>query len=112
MMSLVFLPSASADQIRWYAELQRVASSPENTVRLRATFDNIDVLDLLPQVRVPTLVLHCRYDNLHPFKEGGRIATSIPNAKFVCLDSENHVPIPGEPAWTHFIREIESFLTP
>jgi DNA-binding winged helix-turn-helix (wHTH) protein/pimeloyl-ACP methyl ester carboxylesterase len=112
MMSLVFLPNASAEQIRWYAELQRVASSPENTVRLRATFDNIDVLDLLPQVRVPTLVLHSRYDNLHPFEEGRRIATSIPSAKFVCLDTENHVPLPGEPAWTHFTREIESFLTP
>src|SRR5262245_29399433 len=56
MLGMVFLPNASAEQIRWYAELQSVASSPENTVRLRSTFDKIDVMDLLPQVTVPTLV--------------------------------------------------------
>ena len=109
MLCTGMLPNASAEMIRWLAELQRAASSPENTVRLRGTFDEIDVIDLLPEVSAPTLVMHCRHDNLVPFEEGRRIATLIPNAKFVSLDSENHVPLPGEPAWQKFIAEIEAF---
>ncbi len=111
MLCTGMLPNASAEMIRWLAELQRAASSPENTVRLRGTFDEIDVIALLPEVSVPTLVMHCRHDNLVPFEEGRRIATLIPNAKFVSLDSENHVPLPGEPAWQKFIAEMEAFLS-
>jgi pimeloyl-ACP methyl ester carboxylesterase len=88
-----------------------VASSPENTVRLRSVFDEIDVVELLPKVAVPTLVMHCRYDNLVPFEEGRRLAASISNAKFVALESENHVPQSGEPAWPKFLGEIEAFLS-
>ena len=111
MLCTGMLPNASAEMIRWLAELQRAASSPENTVRLRGTFDEIDVIALLPEVSVPTLVMHCRHDNLVPFEEGRRIATLIPNAKFVSLESENHVPLPGEPAWQKFIAEMEAFLS-
>jgi pimeloyl-ACP methyl ester carboxylesterase len=46
-----------------------------------------------------------------PFEEGRRLATSIPNAKFVALESENHVPQLGEPAWPEFLGEIEAFLS-
>lgn len=87
------------------------AIAARNTVRLRGTFDEIDVIALLPEVSVPTLVMHCRHDNLVPFEEGRRIATLIPNAKFVSLESENHVPLPGEPAWQKFIAEMEAFLS-
>ncbi len=73
MLCTGMLPNASAEMIRWLAELQRAASSPENTVRLRGTFDEIDVIALLPEVSVPTLVMHCRHDNLVPFEEGRRI---------------------------------------
>lgn len=111
MLSTVYLPNASAEQIKWLADLQRVASSPENTVKLRSVFDEIDVVELLPKVSVPTLVMHCRYDNLVPFEEGRRLATLIPNAKFVALESENHVPQSGEPAWPKFIGELEVFLS-
>jgi pimeloyl-ACP methyl ester carboxylesterase/DNA-binding winged helix-turn-helix (wHTH) protein len=111
MLSMAFLPNASAEQIKWLADLQRVASSPENTVKLRSVFDEIDVAELLFKVSVPTLVMHCRYDNLVPFEEGRRLATSIPNAKFVALESENHVPQSGEPVWPKFIDEIEAFLS-
>jgi DNA-binding winged helix-turn-helix (wHTH) protein/pimeloyl-ACP methyl ester carboxylesterase len=111
MLCTGLLPNASAEQVRWLAELQRRASSPENTVRLRGTFDEIDVVDLLPKVLAPTLVMHCRHDNLIPFEEGRRLATLIPNAKFVVLESENHVPQRYEPAWPTFLEEIESFLS-
>jgi pimeloyl-ACP methyl ester carboxylesterase len=67
-------------------------------------------VDLLPHVRVPTLVLHSRHDNAVPYEERRRLAATIPNARFVTLESENHVPLPDEPAWPQFIAEIEAFL--
>jgi pimeloyl-ACP methyl ester carboxylesterase len=73
--------------------------------------DNVDVVDLLPKVRAPTLVLHSKHDNMVPFDEGRRIAAGIPTAKFVSLESENHMPLPDEPAWATFIGEIEAFLS-
>jgi pimeloyl-ACP methyl ester carboxylesterase/DNA-binding winged helix-turn-helix (wHTH) protein len=107
----VLLPGASAEQIRWYANMLRSSTSVENAIAMRNASDDIDVVDLLAKVTVPTLVVHCRHDNMAPFQEGRRVATAIPNAKLVSLDSENHVPLPGEPAWQKFVAEIEAFLT-
>jgi DNA-binding winged helix-turn-helix (wHTH) protein/alpha-beta hydrolase superfamily lysophospholipase len=110
IFSSVWLPGASTEQIRWYANMLRISTSVENAIRNRNAGDEIDVVDLLPKVSVPTLVLHCRHDNSVPFDEGRRVATSIPNAKFVSLESENHVPLPDEPAWSKFLEAIENFL--
>jgi pimeloyl-ACP methyl ester carboxylesterase/DNA-binding winged helix-turn-helix (wHTH) protein len=111
MFSSVFFPGASAEQIKWYARHLRRSTSAENAIKNRNACDDIDVVDLLPKVSAPTLVLHCRHDNAVPFDRGRRIATMIPNAKFVVLESENHVPLPGEPAWQKFISEIAAFLS-
>jgi len=108
--STLYFPGASAEEIKALAELQRAAMSADAAVRLRLTCDDIDVVDLLPKVSAPTLVLHSRHDNAVPFEEGRRIGSAIPNARFVALESENHVPMPDEPAWPHFIAEIDAFL--
>lgn len=110
IFSSVWYPGASAEQIKWYANLLRKSTSPETLTRNLSAVAEIDVVDLLPKVRAPTLVLHCRHDNGAPFEEGRRIAASIPRAKFVVLESENHTPLPTEPAWHEFIREIGAFL--
>jgi pimeloyl-ACP methyl ester carboxylesterase len=89
----------------------RKSTSPENAARNHASIDEIDIVDLLPNVSIPTLIMHSRHDNLVPFDQGRRMAASIPNVKFVPLDSENHVPISGEPAWPKFLNEIGAFLS-
>lgn len=106
----MFIPSGTPEQIKWVADLQRVTTSAENALRIRNACDDIDVLALLPQVRVPTLVLHCRNDGVVPLEQGRLIAASIPNARFVTLESDNHVLLAGEPAWPRFLAEIEAFL--
>jgi pimeloyl-ACP methyl ester carboxylesterase/DNA-binding winged helix-turn-helix (wHTH) protein len=111
IFSSVWLPGATAEQISWYGNMLRRSTSVENAIRMRTAADEVDIVDLLPKVSVPTLVTHCRHDNSIPFEEGRRIATAIPNARLVSLDSENHVPLPGEPAWQKFVSEIEAFLT-
>jgi pimeloyl-ACP methyl ester carboxylesterase len=108
--SRMFAPNASAEQIKAFATLQRLATSPQNAVRLRSAVDDLDVDDLLPRVSVPTLVIHARHDQTSPFDEGRRLAAGIPNARFVSLESENHMPTPDDPEWEKFTGEIESFL--
>ncbi len=70
-----------------------------------------DVSELLPQVTVPTLVLHCGEDAVQPFNEGRRMAAGIPGARIVALDGRNHVILEDEPAWPRFLQEVESFLS-
>jgi DNA-binding NarL/FixJ family response regulator len=68
------------------------------------------VSDLAPRVRCPTLVTHAREDGRIPFEEGRRIASQIPGARFVPLETANHIPLEGEPALAQFLREIEALL--
>ena len=107
---MLYFPGLSSAQIRALADLQRMAMSADAAIRTRMACDDIDVVDLLKQVSAPTLVLHSRYDNAVPFEEGQRLAAALPNARFVALESENHVPVPGEPAWPIFLAEIDAFL--
>src|SRR5262245_35161242 len=106
-----WLPGASPEQIKWFANLLRCSTSVENAIAMRRASDEIDVVELLPKVTVPALVAHCRRDNMAPFELGRRMAAAIPNAKFVVLDSENHVPLGDEPAWQVLVSEIDAFLS-
>ena len=93
--------------------LARRLSAPgqdRTTQKLRLAVDNIDILDLLPKVTVPTIVFHCLRDTLVPFDQGRRLAASISNVKLVALDSENHALLSDEPAWAKFVGEMEAFL--
>jgi pimeloyl-ACP methyl ester carboxylesterase len=108
--SSVYLPGGSPEQIKWFCDLQRITTSAENAIRIRSACDDIDVVDLLPQVTVPTLVFHSRNDSVVPFEQGRLIASAIPEARFVTLESDNHIILPGEPAWLKLVSEIEAFL--
>lgn len=108
--SSLYLPNGTREQIRWFADMQRRATSGDLAVRLRTACDNIDVTGILPRVRVPTLVLHARQDGVVPVEQGRFLAANIAGARFVSLESENHVPLPGEPAWDMLLAEIERFV--
>ena len=66
---------------------------------------------MLPGIAAPTLVLHCRDDACVPFEQGRLIASRIPRARFVALESSNHVLLPRDPAWARFVSEVRGFLT-
>lgn len=105
-----FAPAANPEQIRWFNELQRRTASGETAARIRKAVDEIDVTDLLPQVKVPTLVLHLREDAAAPFEEGRRIAAGIPGARLVELEGKNHAMLEGDPGWNRYFDEIKAFL--
>ena len=112
LFTTLFIPGASPEQMEWFDELQRVTTDPETAVRIRDARNRDEVTDEAMRVACPTLVLHSRDDALVPFVEGRRLATLIPGARFVALESRNHILLADEPAWTQFRAELRDFLGP
>jgi pimeloyl-ACP methyl ester carboxylesterase len=111
MMTTRFLPDATLDELRSFNDLQRHSSSGENAFRVQQVMSEVNLVDLLPRITAPTLVLHCSDDASVPFEQGRLIANRIPGARFVTLDSRNHILLPRDPAWSRFVAEVRSFLT-
>ena len=106
----LFIPGGTVEQMKWFDDLQRVTTSAENAVRIRSAMNNIDISGLLERVTVPTLVVHCHDDAVVPFEEGRLMAARISGARFVALESYNHLILPGEPALGRFLDAIRAFL--
>jgi pimeloyl-ACP methyl ester carboxylesterase/DNA-binding CsgD family transcriptional regulator len=106
----LFIPNGTQEQHRWWGDLERVTASPDVAARLLWQMQGIDVLDLAAKLRVPTLIAHSRGDMRVPFDEGCKLAAAIPGARFLPLESKNHVLLPTEPAWTVFRDELDAFL--
>jgi len=106
----LFIPSAGEEQKRWYDEMQRVSSTGEMAARLWRARMGIDVSDAARRATQPALVVHARHDRVIPYEEGRRLASLLPNARFVTLDSDNHVLQEDEPAWAAFLSEVRAFL--
>jgi pimeloyl-ACP methyl ester carboxylesterase len=104
------MPGASREKIDEYTEVQRRTTSPECAERYFRTVGEIDVRDLLPKVRVPTLVMHVRGDRMQPIDAGREMAAGIPGARFVALPGQNHMFQPDEPAAERFFEELSLFL--
>jgi class 3 adenylate cyclase/pimeloyl-ACP methyl ester carboxylesterase len=110
MFATYLMPGASKEQIDTFNELQRTTASAECAARYYEATGAIDVTELLPQVRVPTLVMHARGDLHVPFEHGRQMAAQIPGAKFVALQSNNHVLLEQDPATQRFFEEVDLFL--
>ena len=106
-----FIPGGTHEQLR---VVQR--SLPEDHLRRdrRARCSrraaHIDIAELLADVRAPTLVLHARDDEVVPIAEGRLLASGIPGAEFVELDSRNHILLEHEPAWQRFCEAVLAFM--
>jgi class 3 adenylate cyclase/pimeloyl-ACP methyl ester carboxylesterase len=105
-----FIPGGTKEQADWFNELQRISATPEDAVRNLQATGETDVTALLAKVNVPTLVMHSRHDARVPFEGGRRVAAGIPGARFVPLESPNHLILEDEPAFPRFLEEIKSFL--
>jgi pimeloyl-ACP methyl ester carboxylesterase len=105
-----FIPDSKPEQQAWFNELERMSTTPANAVRIVSSWASIDVTDLAQQIRCPVLVLHARDDVRMPFEEGRLIAALIPGARFVPLESRNHVLLESEPALARLFAEFREFL--
>jgi pimeloyl-ACP methyl ester carboxylesterase len=110
MFGLGFFPGGTPEQWKWFAELERVSAAPEIAERIYVTNQTVDVRGLLPQIKVPTLILHCRGDQRVPYEMGCELAALIAGARFVTLASNNHLILEHEPATEVFFDEVAKFL--
>lgn len=110
LFTTLFVPDGTPDQMSWFDDLQRVTTEPETAVLIRHARNRDNVTGAAARVVAPTLVMHPCDDALVPFAEGRLVATLIPGARFVPLDSRNHILLANEPAWTAFRHEVERFL--
>ena len=106
----MFIPGATHEHFAWMDDLMLRTVSPDDAWRLQSSFSVIDVSDLLDKVRVPTLVLHARDDNVAPVESGRTMAAGIPGARFIELESQNHILLEGEPAFEEFIDHVRAFI--
>jgi pimeloyl-ACP methyl ester carboxylesterase/DNA-binding CsgD family transcriptional regulator len=110
MFAMQFIPGGTLEQINSMSDVQRAASTPQNATRLIRSFFSIDVTASASRVRCPTLILHARGDRRVPFEEGRLLASLIPDARMVPLETENHILLPQEPAFAQFFSELAAFV--
>lgn len=110
IMTSQMYPGASADEMRSFNDMQRVSCTPHEAASIRRAIADFDATAHLRQVRCPTLVLHNPHDAMVPFEEGRLIASSIAGARLVPFESQNHVPLCGEPAFAQMNRLIDEFV--
>ena len=110
MFTSLIIPDATLDEMRWLNDLERRSASPDTAMRLLEVIGGIDVTDLLPKLAVPVLVLHSRGDARVSFEHGLVLARAIPHARFVPLESKNHLILSHEPAFGRMLEEMSGFL--
>ncbi|MBI3738118.1 MAG: alpha/beta fold hydrolase [Chloroflexi bacterium] len=104
------IPEGTPEQFAWFNNLQCVSTSPANAVQVRRTFNRVDVRESAKTIKVPTMVIQAKHDASVSFEEGRQTAAHIPGARFVVLDSKNHILMRNEPAWPYFWNEFYHFL--
>jgi pimeloyl-ACP methyl ester carboxylesterase len=104
----LFTPGADAAGIELWARYQRECATPEIAAKILDLMYKTDVVQLLPNLRVPTLVLHRQQDRAMPFRLGRELASLIPNARFVPLEGRDHFGWLGDS--DSVLRAIAEFL--
>lgn len=110
LFTTALMPDATKEQADSFNEAQRRCTSAECAARYLDATAEFDVTKLLSQVKSPTLVLHARGDAQVPLESGRQLAAGIPGAKFVVLQSNNHILLEQDRATERFFEEIKLFL--
>jgi len=101
------IPSADESMQRWWAHRMRASATPSTVRALMDMNSLVDVRDVLPAVRVPTLVLHRSGDALFKVAESKYIADRVDSARFEVLDGVDHF-VSGNP--DQILDAVEPFL--
>jgi pimeloyl-ACP methyl ester carboxylesterase/DNA-binding CsgD family transcriptional regulator len=110
LFTSLFIPDATPEQLRSLNHLMRIATAPEIAIKRLRPYHHLDLRETAKKIQCPTLVFHSRGDARIPFEQGRALATLIPDARFVPLESRNHWVVDTEPAWGHFVSELDGFL--
>jgi len=107
-----FIPDATEEQMRWFDDLQRMSTSPQNAVASRIGRQQVDIVDEIARITAPTLILQATGDRSTTFDNAVRVSGLIADSRLVALDSRNHILLAGEPAWATFVDEVATFIEP
>ncbi len=110
LFTSAFMPDATAEEAGWFNELQKRAAQPEIAARLHDAAGTINVIEALGQIKAPTLVIHARDDGIIPLVAGQMLASDIPGARFVTVESKNHILMRDEGAFDRMMEEVRRFL--
>jgi pimeloyl-ACP methyl ester carboxylesterase/AraC-like DNA-binding protein len=106
----IYIPGGTATQKEWLNEAQRLCTTPENAVAIQEVMGEIDISGIVGKVGAPCLLFHARGDQAVPFECGEQLAAQLNDVRFKPLDSDNHIYVPTERAWSDFTRELGAFL--
>ena len=108
--SRFFPGAADPGLLAHFNELQRVSADPDTAARYMASLHRRgDGRDIYTSVRVPTLVMHSRDDQMVTFDEGRLLATLIPGAKLITLPTGNHYFPTDRNVVAHVVDAIDRF---
>jgi class 3 adenylate cyclase len=104
-------PSMAEDPslVAWFARLQRLAASPSEAGVILDAMVDLDVREVLPRIRVPTLVMHRPEELVWDVRHSRYLAEHIPGARYVELQGSDSFPFVGDS--DTIIEEVEEFLT-
>jgi class 3 adenylate cyclase len=102
-------PSHDERLKRWWARFERLGASPGAWREMAEILGQLDIRHVLPNIRVPTLVIQRTGDLIVDVGQGREIARRIPKATFVELRGDDHIPFLGDA--DAIVDEIEEFLT-
>lgn len=111
IFSQSFTPSATVDELDWFNDFQKQTVSPDNAAAFLDLFGDIDVRGELAKIEVPTLILHARADQRIGIEQAIELASAMPNASLVTLDTDNHILRSNEPAMDLVLEQIVNFLS-
>jgi pimeloyl-ACP methyl ester carboxylesterase len=94
---------------RWFGKLQTAAMTPRDAVAFMRVGHDIDVRDVVPTVRVPTLIVHRVDDPVCHVENARYLAGNIPGARYVELPGSLHIPWAG--SGDEILAEVREFLT-
>ncbi|MEM7635075.1 MAG: alpha/beta fold hydrolase [Pseudomonadota bacterium] len=110
MFTTIYMPDAPPESKNWFTDLQKKTASAENAAAILMAHGNVDVRGILPDVQAPTLVIHSRNEAGVPYEQGQEIAAGIKDARFVTLETANHILPVSDPAWNRYVRLMRDFL--
>jgi pimeloyl-ACP methyl ester carboxylesterase/DNA-binding winged helix-turn-helix (wHTH) protein len=105
-----FLPEGTQAEWREFDELQLRSTSAQNAWRFQREFSDIDIKDIAASVTAPTLIACARREPENVFEQSRILASLIPGSRLLPLDSCNHLLPERDPAWAHFLAELEGFV--
>ncbi len=112
VLLLLNAPSRRNDQafLQRFARIERAAASPGAVLTLMRANYEIDVRNLLPAIRVPTLILHRAGDELVPVRAGRYLAEHIPGAKYAEIPGTDHM-VADQETQDIIADQIQEFIT-